>query len=211
MAALSKQVLSYESANYWLLLLSIDLTTFMMFQAQEGFIWSQFGSLNSSPVFPVFPCHCCGSPPPPTNHWYVSTCTIDEKHSKMVDIWHISPSYSLKHLWTEISWWPYNNGELCGSSSMHSWDIIHWIITWCISKYLSMCITGGFSKLRSQLCSCLLNCNITHVHTYVATCFRSDLLHSCTYLSTGRFVLYCWLQMLYMWLLYVVSSFVCNS
>ena len=36
--ALNKQALSHRLANGWLLLLSIDLATFMMFQAQENFI-----------------------------------------------------------------------------------------------------------------------------------------------------------------------------
>ena len=37
-AALNKQALGHRSAIDWLLLLSIDLAIFMMFQTQEDFI-----------------------------------------------------------------------------------------------------------------------------------------------------------------------------
>ena len=37
-AVLNKQALGHRSANGWLLLLTIDLATFMIFQAQQDFI-----------------------------------------------------------------------------------------------------------------------------------------------------------------------------
>ena len=65
-----------------------------------------------------------------------------------MDTW---ASCSLKSWWTEISLVTVNGGELHGSSSMHSWNIIHWIIELRISKYLSLCVTGIFSKIQSHI------------------------------------------------------------
>ena len=45
--ALNKQVLHCRLANYWLLLLSIDLATLVIFQTQGGLCLSPFGSLTS--------------------------------------------------------------------------------------------------------------------------------------------------------------------
>ena len=88
--ALNKQALGHTSANDWLLLLSTDLATFYGISSTTGLHLSPFGCLTSSHVFPH---HLRGSPPPPTNHPYVSTCGIDEKLSKMTGS---SASYSLK-------------------------------------------------------------------------------------------------------------------
>ena len=48
----------------------------------------------------LLPCHCCGFPPPPANHPYVSTCGID---GKTISNGGNSASYLLKSSWTEIS------------------------------------------------------------------------------------------------------------
>ena len=87
-AALNKQALGHT--NDWLLLLSTDLATFYGICGTTGLHLSPFGCLTSSCVFPH---HFHGSPPPPTNHPYASTCGIDEKLAKMVGN---SASYSLK-------------------------------------------------------------------------------------------------------------------
>ena len=83
---LHKQALGCRSPNDWLLLLFIDLATFVIFGAQH---LSPFGSLTSLCVFSL----PLSFPPPPTNHPYVSTCGIDEKLSELVGN---SASYSLK-------------------------------------------------------------------------------------------------------------------
>ena len=88
-AALNKQALGHTLANYWLLLLSIDLGTFYDVSNTTGFHLSLFGGLTSSCVFPR---HYRGYPPPPTNHPYANTCGI-EKLSKIVGN---SVSYSLQ-------------------------------------------------------------------------------------------------------------------
>ena len=89
-AALNKQALGHRSANGWLLLLYIDLATFYDVSSTPGLHFSPFSGPASSCVFPH---HCHGSPPPPTNHPYASTCGIDEKLSKMVGN---LASYSMK-------------------------------------------------------------------------------------------------------------------
>ena len=89
-AVLNKQALGQRLANYWLLLLSIDLATFYDASSTRGLHLSSFVGLTS---LRVFPCHFRGSPPPPTNHPYASTCGIEEKLSKMTGN---SASYSLK-------------------------------------------------------------------------------------------------------------------
>ena len=86
----NKQGLGHRSTNGWLLLLIIDLATFYDISSTTGLHFSPFGGPTSSRVFS---CHCRGSPPPPTDHPYTSTCDIDEKLSKMVGN---SASYSLK-------------------------------------------------------------------------------------------------------------------
>ena len=78
--ALNKQAMGHILANDWLLLLSTDLATFYDICSTTELYLSPFGCLTSSRVFPH---HFCGSPPPPTNHSYTSTCGIDEKLSKM--------------------------------------------------------------------------------------------------------------------------------
>ena len=68
---------------------------------------------------------------------------------------------------------------------MHSWDIIHWIIELCISKYLSLCVSGCFSQIWSHICSFYLiafvqiigECNITlhgSLHYYFAPRLPKD-------------------------------------
>ena len=63
--SLNKQAVGQRSANYWQLLLSIDLATFYDISNATGLHLSPFGGPTSSRVFTH---HCCGSPPPPTNH-----------------------------------------------------------------------------------------------------------------------------------------------
>ena len=77
--ALNKQALDHRLANYWLLLLFIDLATSYDVSSTRGLYLSPFGGITSSCVFPR---HCHGSPPPPSDHPYVSTCGIDEKYLK---------------------------------------------------------------------------------------------------------------------------------
>ena len=76
----NKQALGHRSANYWQLLLSIDLATFYD-GSTTGLHLSPFGVLTSSRVFPH---HCQWLPTTPNQPPYVSTCGIDEKLSKMV-------------------------------------------------------------------------------------------------------------------------------
>ena len=52
-AALNKQALGYRLANYWLLLLSIDLATFYGVSSTIGLHLSLFVGLTSSHVFPT--------------------------------------------------------------------------------------------------------------------------------------------------------------
>ena len=52
-AALNKQALGQRSANYWLLLLSIDLVTFYDVPSTVGFHLSPFAGITSSHFFPV--------------------------------------------------------------------------------------------------------------------------------------------------------------
>ena len=89
-AAFNKQAQGHRSANYWLLLLSIDLAAFYDASSTRGLYLSSFGGLTSSRVFPHY---YHGFLPSPTNHPYVSSCDIDEKLSKMAGN---SASYSLK-------------------------------------------------------------------------------------------------------------------
>ena len=156
--ALNKQALGYRSRNYWLLLLSIDLATFYDVSSTRGFHLNLFRSLTSSHILS---CLYHGFPPLPTNQPYVSTCGIDEKLSKATH-WRV---HELKYLW-----WLYNWGELHGSSSMHSWDIILWIIELYISKYLSLCVIGGFSKIQSHICIKATSKNKTNIELWPIGC-----------------------------------------
>ena len=54
-AALNKQALGQRSANYWLLLLTIDLATFYDISSTTGLHLSPFGGITSSHVFPHHP------------------------------------------------------------------------------------------------------------------------------------------------------------
>ena len=134
LAALSKQALGYRLLNDWLLLLSIDLDAFCDIWSTRGFCLSPFESLSSSCVFSL---PLPWLPTTPINQPYVSTCGIDEK---------ITMAGSLRINELKYLWWLYNGKGLCGSSFMHSWDIVHWIIELHISKYLFLCITGSFPK-----------------------------------------------------------------
>ena len=46
------------------------------------------------------------------------------------------------------------------SSSMHSWNVIHWIMELCNSKYLSLCVSGSFSQIQSQVCTFMPHCKL---------------------------------------------------
>ena len=152
LAALNKQVLGCRLPNDQLLLLSIDLATFCDIWSTRGLLLSLFGSLTSSCVFSL--------PLPwlPTSNQFLSTCGIDEKLSKMVVI-QLATHCRVDEL--KYLWWLCNSGELCvcGIDSMHCWDIIHWIIKLSISKYLSLCVSGWFSKIWSYI--------HTYTHSYM--------------------------------------------
>ena len=80
--SLNNHALGHRLANYWLLLLSIDLFIFIMFQAQEEPIWKSNFHMCFFPAAAMAP-----------HHPHVSTYGIDEKLSKMVSN---LVSYSLK-------------------------------------------------------------------------------------------------------------------
>ena len=89
-AALNRQALGHGLANYWLLLLSIDLAMFYDVSSTIGRYLSPVRGLTS---YYAFFTPLPWPPTTPINHPYVSTCDIDEKLSKMVGN---SVSYSLK-------------------------------------------------------------------------------------------------------------------
>ena len=72
--ALNKQALGRRLASYWLLLLSIVLTTFYDVSSTKGLHLSLFGGLTSSSVFsPPLPWPTAPNQPPLCKHlhlWY---------------------------------------------------------------------------------------------------------------------------------------------
>ena len=127
-AALNKQAQGYRSANYWLLLLSIDLATLLCFKHKRVL----FKPIWRSDFLMCFLHHCRGFTPLPwfpittmaSHHHYISICSIGIKLSKMAGN---STNCSFKSSSTKITWMTVQQWRIAWKQ-LHEIHIMHWII-----------------------------------------------------------------------------------